>query len=303
MYIAVVDIGGTMIKSGIFNGTALTDIREFPTQAHGGRDILMGQVKDILHSYISGYKQGCQVEAIGISTAGQVDFNGGSIIYANENISGYTGTKVRQILEEEFQIPVAVENDVNAAALGELHFGAGKGFQDLLCLTYGTGVGGAIVLEGELYRGSSASAGEFGAMVLHPEDRTVGDPFSGCYERYASVTALVRRASAVDRLVNNGKKVFARLNDPVFKAIIDAWIDEIVFGLISLIHIFNPPCVILGGGIMEQDYVLHTLEASLRSQIMESFGNVVIRKAELKNWAGMTGAALLAEQAAKGHGE
>lgn len=298
MCIPAIDIGGTMIKSGCWNGASFSHVRECPTLAHGGSDALMKQVKEIIHTCIEQERGKGRIKAIGVSTAGQVNFKQGSIIYANDNIPGYTGTDVRQILEAEFHIPVAVENDVNAAALGELHFGAGRGFKDLLCLTYGTGVGGAVVLGGGLYRGSSFSAGEFGGMVLHPEDRREGEPFSGCYEQYASVSALVKRVSAFEPMVNSGKKIFTRLNDPEIKAIIDSWIDEIVYGLINLVHIFNPSCIILGGGVMGQEYVFQTLERSLRSQIMESFGNVVIRRALLKNQAGMMGAAWLAEQLA-----
>ena len=103
-----------------------------------------------------------------------MDAGRGSILYANDNIPGYTGTNVKKILEEEFSIPVTVENDVNAAAMGEARFGAGAGFQDFLCLTYGTGVGGAVILGKELYRGSSYSAGESGGMIVHPEDRRRG---------------------------------------------------------------------------------------------------------------------------------
>ena len=263
MRTAAIDIGGTMIKSGVWDGTRLDQIKEYPTDLSLGGASLMRQVKEILHS---GLLCGNETGAIGISTAGQVDAGRGSILYANDNIPGYTGTNVKKILEEEFSIPVTVENDVNAAAMGEARFGAGAGFQDFLCLTYGTGVGGAVILGKELYRGSSYSAGEFGGMIVHPEDRKEGEPFSGCYEKYASV--------------------------------IDTWIDEIVYGLISLIHIFNPECLILGGGVMEQAYLVREVEKRVKSQIMESYAKTVIRKAGLGNRAGMTGAAWLAEKKA-----
>ena len=295
MRTAAIDIGGTMIKSGVWDGTRLEQIKEYPTDLSLGGASLMRQVKEILHS---GLLCGDETGAIGISTAGQVDAGRGSILYANDNIPGYTGTNVKKILEEEFSIPVTVENDVNAAAMGEARFGAGAGFRDFLCLTYGTGVGGAVILGKELYRGSSYSAGEFGGMIVHPEDRKEGEPFSGCYEKYASVTALVQRLSKVEPLVNSGKKAFAQLNDPRIKDIIDAWIDEIVYGLISLIHIFNPECLILGGGVMEQAYLVREVEKRVKSQIMESYAKTVIRKAGLGNRAGMTGAAWLAEKKA-----
>ena len=99
----------------------------------------------------------------------------GYIRYANENIPGYTGMRIRDILEEEFHVPVAVENDVNAAAIGEGRFGAGKDMEDFLCITYGTGVGGAVVIGKEIYRGDSFSAGEF-LSLIHISEPTRPEP-------------------------------------------------------------------------------------------------------------------------------
>ena len=218
----------------------------------------------------------------------------GYIRYANENIPGYTGMKVREIMEREFHVPVAVENDVNAAAIGEGQFGAGRDFEDFLCITYGTGVGGAIVLNKGIYTGSACSAGEFGGIMIHPEDSVYGEPFCGCYEKYASTTALVRKAMAYNRDLDNGRKIFARLDDPKVRDIVNSWIDEIVYGLISVIHIFNPSCIVLGGGVMAQPYILKEVKQKASARIMSSFRNVELRQAELGNRAGLMGAAYLA---------
>lgn len=236
-------------------------------------------------------------DRIGISTAGQVDSSKGTIRYANSNLPGYTGTDLRKIFSEAFGVPVAVENDVNAAALGEACFGAGKDYNDFLCLTYGTGVGGAIIMNKEIYSGSCFSAGEFGAILVHPEDRNPDeDMFSGCYERYASTTALVKRVQKVFPELDNGRAIFARISEPEIQELVNAWIDEIVYGLTSLIHIFNPSCVVLGGGIMKQPYILDKLEKRLYNSIMSSFRNVCVKTASLGNDAGMLGAVRIAEQ-------
>ena len=244
MNVLVFDIGGTAIKYGRYVDGVLTDVQECPTDAkRGGRHVL-----DTVISLIrpqSGY------DAIGVSTAGQVNAQTGSIIYANSNIPGYTGMQIRAELEALFGVPVAVENDVNAAALGEAIAGAGQDYADFLCLTYGTGVGGAIVQNREIYHGSSFSAAEFGAIVTHSEEKIhQTDFFDGCYERYASATALVEKAMAYDSTLNSGRKVFARLDDANILAIIDRWTDEVMLGLSTLVHIFNPSCIILGGGVM-----------------------------------------------------
>lgn len=292
----VLDIGGTAIKSGIFADGTVTEIRETATEALMGGSHVVSRAKEL----IAGYQKDFPFDRIGISTAGQVDPVKGCIIYANENIPGYTGTMLKDIMEAEFQMPVAVENDVNAAALGEASFGAGKGQKDFVCLTYGTGVGGAMFLNGNLYSGSSYSAGEFGGIVIHPEDRDpTRDFFSGCYERYASTTALVAYAKEFDPALSNGRVIFERRGEPEVQQIIDRWIMEVVYGLVTIIHMVNPSCAILGGGVLEQPYVLQQVKEKLWQNIMPSFRHVEIKKAELGNKAGMLGAAVLAGIAGK----
>ena len=205
-----------------------------------------------------------------------------------------TGTKVKDILEAAFGIPTRVENDVKCAALGESNFGAGIGVRNYVCLTYGTGVGGAIVSDGKLCDGASFAAGQFGALLVHPEQRTGnGDFYAGGYEKFASTTALVQKASQYDPALTNGKQIFAQLgNDPV-REIIDNWIDEIVLGLCSIVHILNPAMVILGGGIMEQHYIPDQIRQKLIPCLIPTCRNLLIRSAALGNRAGLFGAAAL----------
>ncbi len=286
----VLDIGGTAIKSGLYDNGALSEIRETATEASQGGPHVVAKAKEI----IAGYRTFCSFEKIGISTAGQVDPARGCIIYANENIPGYTGTMLKEIMEQEFQVPAAVQNDVNAAAIGESVFGAGRDQKDFVCLTYGTGVGGAVFTGGKLYSGSSFSAGEFGGVIVHPEHRNLKeDMFSGCYERYASTTALVQSAKAMNPALSNGRILFEHMQEPEVKQLIDQWIMEIVYGLITIIHMMNPACAILGGGIMEQPYVIEQIQEQLYPNLIPSFRHVKIKKAELGNQAGMLGAAVL----------
>jgi len=289
MRIAAVDIGGTSIKSGFWDGTELSGCRETATDASAGGAVLMQHVKEILGAYGT-------FDRIGVSTAGQVNTTDGSIYYANDNIPGYMGMPVRAILEAEFGVPAAVENDVNAAALGELNFGAGRGLSDFLCLTYGTGVGGAIVIGRKIYSGASYSAGSFGGILVHPEAMRAGAEFSGCYEKYASTTALVRMMQAVDPALDNGRKIFGVLDRPEVKAVVDAWIDEIIYGLVTLVHVLNPSCILLGGGIMAQEYPETEIKRRLGLVLSPGFRNIQIRRTELGNHAGLMGAVSLAQQ-------
>lgn len=291
--IVVLDIGGTSIKSGLFSDGELHDIKETPTNAFHGGPYVIEKAKEIIRSY------GENLDAIGISTAGQVDSQKGVILYANENIPNYTGMKIRELLNLEFQVPVAVENDVNSAALGEAHYGAARGYKDFLCITYGTGVGGAIILNQKIYTGSSHSAGEFGGIVTHPEAAEAGRPFQGCYEKYASTTVLVKMACQFDSSLTDGRLIFKRANEPEVKRIIDLWIDEIVNGLLSVIHIFNPSLIVLGGGIMKEPYVTEQVQKRAYSRMIESFRGVLVEPAALGNRAGLLGAAWLAEECLK----
>lgn len=293
MKILVFDIGGTAIKYGICQDDKLLDVNEIPTHAMRGARYVM----DTLKGLITALSKDHRFDAIGISTAGQVDADSGSIIYANSNLPDYTGTQIRKELETHFHIPVAVENDVNAAALGEAIYGAGKEYPDFLCLTYGTGVGGAIIQNRKIYHGSSFSAGEVGAMVTHGTAKIMGnDYFDGCYERYASTTALVDSASVYDSSITNGRQVFERLEDEQIQSILDYWITEIVLGLTTLIHIFNPSCIILGGGVMSQPCLIQKIQEKTAASVMPSFSHVKIKPAALGNSAGLMGANYLAQQ-------
>ena len=289
MKIAVLDIGASHIKSGIIttNSARWADItlvekKETPSNARLGGPRLMETAKNIIAEY-------ARFDSIGISTAGQVDSGQGIIRFANQNIPDYTGTKIKEIFEETFNVPVAVENDVNAAALGESIFGIGKGAKEktFLCLTYGGGIGGAIVIDGKIYKGASFSAGEFGYIITHGKKASF-------YEEYASTPALVRNIHALHPELDNGRKIFLNLDKPEIKEIIDNWIEEILYGLSSLIHIFNPSLVILGGGVMEQDYIIESLRKKINQYIMPGFGDVILAPAVLGNDAGLWGVGHLA---------
>lgn len=287
MKILALDIGGTAIKAGITDGTGkVENLKEFETNAKNGGPYVMQRAIEAAQTY-EGF------EAIGISTTGQVDPSRGVITYANENVPNYTGMDVRKIFEDEFHVPVYVENDVNAAALGETHYGAGKNNRDLLCLTYGTGIGGAIVINRQLYGGSRGLAGEFGHIVTHPEGKLCACGRKGCYEQYASTTALVRMAKEYRPELTSGRIIFQEWNkgDEKIKDIVDAWIDEIVYGLVTLVHIFNPNALILGGGIMSEPYISDQVNEKVHQKVMDSHNDFNIIRAELKNTAGLLGIA------------
>ena len=303
MKILVFDIGGTAIKYGICKDGEMTSTFETPTESHKGGPHILQTIKEICIKIFAEEKSKCPNESfdgIGVSTAGQVNSETGIITFANSNIPNYTGINYREELESLFGLPVMVENDVNCAAMGEAVFGAGQNSDTFLCLTYGTGIGGAIVINKQIYHGNNFSAGEFGSIVTHADVRLAGnDYFDGCYERYASTTALVEKASAYNPSLTNGREIFKHLDDPKVTEILHNWIDEICVGLMTLIHIFNPSCIVLGGGIMAQPYIINTLKEKLYPRIMPTFANVEITNAALGNHAGMLGIYHLASQYCK----
>lgn len=288
MKILVFDIGGTEIKYALcdenFN---LTDKKSVPTNAYEGGKRLIERVVEIAKTY-SG------IDRIGISTAGQVDSEKGMIVFATDSIPGYTGVQIKQIVESETGVPCAVENDVNSAALGEAYFGAAKGEDNFLCLTYGTGIGGAIFLEGKLFKGNGCSAGEFGHFVTHAGGKSCTCGGCGCYEAYASSGALVRAVKAKTGKDLNGREIFAEFDNPEIRTVIDEWIDEIVVGLKGLVYIFNPSLIVAGGGIMNEKYITDEINVRLAAELMPSFRCAKVVKAQAGNDANLLGAAYLA---------
>ncbi|MEK4425342.1 ROK family protein [Solibacillus sp. FSL K6-1523] len=289
MKILAADIGGTSIKVGISNKEGRIELfQEFDTESKKGGKYLVEKLIKIMSEF-EGF------DAIGISTAGQVDSREGSIIYANDNIPNYTGTQLKMILENHFKVPVKVENDVYAAALGEQKFGVAKDFNDFLCLTYGTGIGGAIVMNSKIYRGHNGLAAMCGHIITHPFGNPCNCSKAGCYETYASTTALIKKAREIHPDVMNGRMFFERLakGDKSLESILNDWVEEVALGLTSLIHIFNPPAIIIGGGVMEQETVVNIVSSKVLELTMECFSDVKIMKASLGNKAGLLGAVSL----------
>ncbi len=294
MKILAIDIGGTAIKYSVVSEDFTVEKSfEVPTEAHLGGPHLMQKIMTFVTEYAN------EVDCVGISTAGQVNSELGKIIFASENIPNYTGIEIKKTIQEKFNLPVFVENDVNSAATAEAKFGAGRGFQDFLCLTYGTGVGGALWINDKIYTGDYFSAGEFGHIVTHTGGKKCTCGNNGCYEMYASTRALVRAVKEETGKDLNGREIFMpeHFSNVAVRAVIDNWIDEIIGGLSTLIFIFNPPCIILGGGIMNEDYIISEIDRRIHARPIHSFQSVKIKKAELKNRAGMLGAAYLAKQA------
>ena len=290
MKILTFDIGGTFIKYGIVDDDfKITETHKVPTEAARGGQQLIEKIIRIVTE--------CKnVDRVAISTAGQVDSENGIVVDAPGYIPYYTGMMVKALIEKRTGIPTFVENDVNAAAMGEAKFGSAKGQKDFICLTYGTGIGGAIYLNDKLYKGEGSSAGEIGHMITHAGGKQCSCGGEGCYECYASANALINSVNRVSNEELNAYQIFEKKNleKPEIRSEIDKWIDEIIVGLINIIYTFNPPMLVLGGGIMNEDYIIDLIDRKIYNKLMNNYKDVKIVRSKLGNDAALLGVAYLA---------
>lgn len=292
MKILTFDIGGTYIKYGVCDDNfELIEKHKIPTEAEKGGQVLIERIIDIIETYKD-------IDRVAISTAGQVDSENGIVVYSTGNIPYYTGMMVKKLVENKTGIKTFVDNDVNAAAMGEAKFGAAIGATDFICLTYGTGIGGAIYLNNELYRGCGSSAGEMGHMIVHAGGKQCTCGGEGCYEAYASANALIKAVNKISSTPLNAYEIFDKKNfeKPEIRSEIDKWIDEIIVGLINIIYTFNPPLIVLGGGIMNEDYIIELIDRKIYNKLMDNYRNVKIVRAKLGNNSAMLGAAYCASK-------
>ena len=288
MRIVGVDIGGTSILLGVFNENGIKE-QSFTydiTQDTSG--------ESILNELIERIKTLGSIDAIGICAPGQIDQQTGAVIGDLVNIPHSTNLEIKSILETHLSVPVHVCNDVEAAALGESNFGLHDDMTNYLFVAYGTGVGGAIVRDAEIDSGEMGYAGEFGHMITHVNGQQCACGMKGCYEVYASTKALVQTAIKIDPLYDDGRKIIAahKQGNIKIQAVVEDWLVEVVAGLVSLVHIFNPTTLVLGGGIMENDFLITEIQARLNEQILRAFRHVHVKKASLGNKAGMYGAVI-----------
>lgn len=281
-----VDIGGTFIKYGLVSDEGIVlEKQETPTEAACGAEQLVHKVTGLIAALLA---KNPNVAGIGISTAGIVDTKSGIILYANENLPGYTGTHLKEIIETQFKLPAAINNDVNAAALAEQWVGAGAGRKNFFCMALGTGIGGAIVLDGKLYKGTHFRAAEIGYFNKKRDE--------DYFEKRASTAALINMAAeelhTEEKL--DGITIFSRAKAgaAAYVDIVDAWVGEISPGLANIICMFDPEVIIIGGGVSKQkDFLLKKIRASLPVYLpLPLLEGIELVTAECENDAGLIGA-------------
>ena len=291
MKILALDVGGTAIKSAYVDPDGrVEEYRCTPSD--------MSTLEALTQCAIRVARTYNDYDVLAVSMTGQIDHKTQTVVaWSDGKAIRRICFPVGKILSEALQRPVFVLNDANAAALGEASFGAGRGCPDFLCLTYGTGVGGGIIHNGVLLTGQHGIAGEPGHLVVHAGGRRCRCGHRGCYQEYASTTALLREARKLCPELPDAKALFDRIGEePGLSKAVEGWIREIVEGLCSLAYLFDPTCFVLGGGVLEREDVARQIRARFQKRIIPSYGDIEIRQAALGNRAGMIGAAVFARR-------
>ena len=292
-----IDIGGTAVKLGLVDetGTVLTKAEE-SVSFDGWKTPILDTVLAASERFLQAQNiEPVQLEGIGVSATGQIDSRKGTVVGTCGNLPHYIGSPIKEKLEEKFHLPVTVANDANCMCLGEVWVGGAKGCTDVIGVTLGTGVGGGILTGGRLLEGARGLGGELGHYRSHALDGvlcTCGA--TGCWERYAATTALVREAQKKDPKLTDGRAIFeaAHAGNPMVLGLLDRWIDEIAQGLAGMVHIFNPQLILIGGGVSaQQELLIEPLAKKVKASVMPAFAEgLEVRAAQLHNDAGMVGA-------------
>ena len=305
-----IDVGGTNVKIALVDdkGNILYS-NSVPTRAEMGYEYTVTNIKQAIYELMKETKLSTKdIEGIGFGFPGQVDYKAGVVRNA-PNIPGWVEVPIAKLIEDEFHIPTRVDNDVRCAALGELNYGAGKGCENLICITVGTGIGSGLIVNGKLVRGADNAAGEIGHIKLNMQGGPLcGCGDRGCLEAYASGPSIVAMA---EEYIRGGKStkyrelanpditpyivaVAAKEGDPVAKQIFRIMGEYIGMGLVSVVNLLNPEKIIIGGGVADAgDILLDPIRETIAKRAMTIQREVEVVPAQLGNTAGVIGASLL----------
>lgn len=308
-----IDIGGTNIKLALIDKHAhIKAKRIFSTESFKGKDALIDELVDQINSLLSEYSiTKKDLIGIGIGAPGLVDIRTGTV-HCLTNIPNWREVALGDILKKRLGVPVFVDNDVNVMALGELRFGAGRGAKNMLCITLGTGVGGGLILDSRLYRGSSYAAGEFGHVPINIDGPKCNCGGWACVEAYVGNHYIVR--DVVARIKKGEKTLIKKLVGGELSKITPETIDEaarkgdrfarqvwvnignkVGIGLAGVVNLLNIEKIVIGGGVSEAGKVLFdSIRETISIRAMKLPAKTVkVVKARLGYDAGVIGAATL----------
>ena len=296
-----IDLGGTNTKFGLVSSRGeLLYQSVAPTPWSEGRNVLLKHLEHCVEDCLT-EAQGLdlETEAIGLATAGWVDPVKGEVVYATENLPGWTGANPGSHLRNAFGLPVAVENDANALAVAEKHFGAAKDATDFVCLTLGTGVGGGCYVGGRLNRGSHFFANALGHIPVVPGGVPCSCGNSGCLEAYANASALMRYAANGDFASCEQIIAAANSGNQTANSAIELVARYLAIGCATIVNLLDPEMLILAGGLVQDNpLLLKSLTEELSKRVMVwSERHLQVAASSLGYSAGVLGAAAVASAA------
>ncbi len=299
-YAIGVDLGGTTIKYAIVdsNGKIIASYQADTESEKGRGQVLDNIIKCINRSMAFCAEEKISVEGVGIGTPGIID--NGLVLGGAENLPDWESLPLSGMLTRQTGLSVFVDNDANLMGLAEVRYGSAKGTLDAIFLTIGTGVGGAMVLNGKLYGGHRNRGAELGHIIVEPNGEKCSCGTTGCLEAHASVTALIRDYK--DAIGNRGQKIDGKYiveryhkKDKIAIHAFNRHFDYLAFGIAGFINIFSPQKVVIGGGISEAGtfYIENVRKRAMAITMKETSVFTNIEKAQLGNKAGFMGAAAL----------
>ena len=330
--VVAVDLGGTQIRVAVLRGSQLLSRVGLLTGEHPLPERIFPRIFQAIQQALTQADVSLeQIVGIGIGAPGPLDSRTG-IVYSPPNLAGWKNVPVRDLFSQQFHVPIFLENDANAAALGEYMFGAGRGSRDIVYITISTGIGGGVIIDGKLLVGTSGTAAELGHMTVDWRGERCNCGNIGCLERIASGTGIARHANdaiaqgkgaellafalehqphdkenakastpedaaahTVTHVTARTVALAAEVGIPLARTIIATAAEALGVGLVNIIHIFNPEKIILGGGVTQMgELLLDPAKRIVEERTMNVPRNAVhIVPAELGHDVGLIGAGAL----------
>ncbi|MBS1799508.1 MAG: putative N-acetylmannosamine-6-phosphate 2-epimerase [Acidobacteria bacterium] len=305
-YVVGIDIGGTAVKAAVVSADgAIQFAHDVPTQASQGRQAIVQALDTALGTIRAASDAGLDLAGIGVASAGAIDAKNGTVFAATDNLPGWVDFDIKQHLRGISSLPAYVENDAQAAALAEVRFGKASGLSNIVAVTIGTGIGGGVIVDGRLVRGTFGFAGTIGHQTIRFDGRECNCGRRGCLEAYVSTVALVEEyrkqkpGAFADQPAATAAREVSRLSiegDIAARQAYSQLASYLAEGLANISNILDPDGIILSGGLIEGQAAF-VREVQERAQSLIHFGNKrppVILHSESGRYAGVLGAAVSA---------
>lgn len=307
-YYIGLDLGGTNLKYalGDKSGNVLVKLTR-PSNGHASQEKIFSNMIAAVEKLMNvAEKNDLSVAAIGVGSPGNVDFENGCIVGNAPNLKHWTDAPIREKLQSKFHIPVWTDNDANMVAIAEARVGTGRGFNHIIFITVGTGIGGGIVINGQLYRGGSFNAAEIGHISIDYQGKQCPCGGIGCLETYAAAPAIIKNYAAklkadgqeVDEDLLSTELIFERARNDDLLAVetLEAACTYLGIGIANVVNLLNPQAIIIGGGVADagEDYIGRVRKVIFDRALRTSLPGLRILQASLGNDAGVVGAILLA---------